>query len=94
MLTLTAHVWGRAPIENGPGATNTEGRREQAIAATLRAGADDSKDFDTMRAKAAIAGHTLQRHGAIYLISRWGYVRDFDSLSAVGRWLERVGASQ
>ena len=93
MLTLTAHVWGQAPIESGPGASNTEGRREQAIAATLPADADDGKAFATMQAKAAIAGHLLQRHGTIYLISRWGYMRDFDSLSAVGRWLERVGGS-
>lgn len=49
------------------------------------------KRFATMAARAAIKGHTFQRLGSGFLLSRWGNVRhfaDLDSAEAVIRRIE------
>lgn len=59
--------------------------------------ADDQvqrKRFDTLAARAALAGHTLQRLGSGYLLSRWGHVRHFNDLDTVEPIIKRMaGAS-
>ena len=55
----------------------------------------DPKDWSTLQARAALAGHQLFRtaaeDGAVqYFVSRWGMVKAFGSVEEVGRWLDRV----
>jgi predicted NAD-dependent protein-ADP-ribosyltransferase YbiA (DUF1768 family) len=52
----------------------------------------ERKRFATMAARAAIKGHTLQRLGSGFLLSRWGNVRhfvDLDTAEAALQALER-----
>ena len=91
MLNLTAHVWGHdAPKEKPHGAQHTEGP-ENNTTAILPVTHNADKQFKTLQAQAALAGHRLQRHGNVFLISRWGHAKQLDSLAAVAAWIDRVG---
>lgn len=57
----------------------------------------DPKAFDTLRARAALAGHQLYRtadqDGDVrYFCCRWGMARAMGSLDEVERFLSQVGA--
>lgn len=59
---------------------------------------EDNKDFQTLRARLAIAGHALSRTDASdgppsYFVTRWGMVRELRDLAAVAAFAEQVGAS-
>ena len=91
MLNLTAHVWGHdAPKEKPHGAQHTEGPENNSTA-ILPVTHNADKQFKTLQAQAALAGHRLQRHGNVFLISRWGHAKQLDSLDAVAAWIDRVG---
>lgn len=55
----------------------------------------DQKAFDTLRARAALAGVALH-HGRdlmgreVYVVSRWNMSRTFDALADVAAWLDMV----
>lgn len=51
------------------------------------------KAFATLRARAALAGHALDRRVdgrglAVYAASRWGWSRPFADLALVERWVD------
>ena len=93
MLNLTAHVWGHdAPKEQPHGAQHTEGPANSST--TILPAIDSAnKRFKTLQAQAALAGHRLQRHGNLFLVSRWGHAKQLDSLAAVAAWIDRVGGA-
>jgi hypothetical protein len=54
-----------------------------------------TKQFDTLRARAALAGITLHAGKdhmgrEVFVASRWAVSRTFDSLSEVAAWLDTV----
>ena len=56
----------------------------------------DDKAFHTLRARLALAGHTLSRTDArdgtrAYFVSRWGMVRELRDLEAVAALAKQVG---
>ena len=53
-----------------------------------------SKQFNSLAARAALLGHTLQRHSGGFLIGRWGQTREFDSLADAAQWLDRIGGAK
>lgn len=61
----------------------------------FRDGATDSpdsatKDFDTARATAALAGFGLHQIDGGYLLTRWGQCRELPTLREVGELLRRI----
>ena len=48
------------------------------------------KEFATLQARAAIKGHTLQKLGSGYLLSRWGHVRHFIDLDTAEAMIQRI----
>ena len=94
MLNLTAHVWGHdAPKEKPHGADqHTEGPANNSTVILPPHADSTSKSFATVAARAALLGHTFQRHGNIFLIGRWGHTREFDSLAEAAQWLDKIGA--
>ena len=94
MLNLTAYVWGvNAPKEKAPVAFNNEGPATNINTAILPPQADDAKAIASVGARAALLGHTLQRHGDVFLIGRWGHTREFVSLVEAAQWLDRIGGA-
>lgn len=64
------------------------------INSTFIAGAE--KEFATLRAKFALAGHVLSRTNPIdgnvtYFSSKWGMVREFRDLVAAEGFLQQIG---
>lgn len=58
--------------------------------------ASNEKEFSTLRARFALAGHVLNRSNpadgnVVYFSSKWGMVRDFHDLVAVSAFLEQIG---
>lgn len=56
----------------------------------------DRKAFQTLRARLALAGHTLSRTEATdgscsYFVSRWGMVRELRDLQAVEAFAKKAG---
>ncbi len=56
------------------------------------------KEFATLRAKFALAGHVLSRSNptdghAVYFSTRWGMCREFRDLIAVATFLEQIGGA-
>ena len=94
MLNLTAYVGGHvAPKEKPHGAQqHTEGPANNSTV-ILPVTHNGDKQFKTLQAQAALAGHRLQRHGKVFLISRWGHAKQLDSLAAVAAWIDRVGGA-
>ena len=92
MLNLTAYVEDHvAPKEKPHGAQqHTEGPANNSTV-ILPVTHNGDKQFKTLQAQAALAGHRLQRHGNVFLISRWGHAKQLDSLDAVAAWIDRVG---
>jgi hypothetical protein len=52
------------------------------------------KRFATLAALAALAGHTLQKLGSGYLLSRWGHVRHFTDLDQAEPIIKRMERSR
>ena len=91
MLNLTAHIWGHNDSKEKPlDARNIEGPTNNSTS-ILPVTHNADKQFKTLQAQAALAGHRLQRHSNVFLISRWGHAKQFDSLAAVAAWIDRVG---
>jgi len=90
MFTLTAYVGGYVPpIEKAPVAFNNGGQIGN-INIPILTPADDAKQFATCQAKAAMAGHVLQRYGDGFIVSRWGHTKEFGTLVAIDAFLNRV----
>ena len=51
-----------------------------------------SKWFNTARARAALAGHTLEQTSNGYMLSRWTHSRHCADLATVDVLLDRMGA--
>lgn len=51
---------------------------------------NSEKQFATLKARAAIQGHTLQKLGSGYLLSRWGHVRHFIDLDTAEAMIQRI----
>lgn len=79
-----------APKSNGPDATNDRPAKETPPAAIFTEGDAERKRFANLAARAAIAGHTLQKLGSGYLLSRWGHVRHFVDLDNAEAMLRRI----
>ena len=93
MFKLTAYVGGySAPKEKPHGAQHTEGPTNNSTVILPVADTGD-KQFKTLQAQAALAGHRLQHHGNVFLISRWGHAKQLDSLADVSAWIDRVGGA-
>jgi len=93
MFTLAAYVGGySAPEEKPHGAQHTEGPTDTSTVILPVADTGD-KQFKTLQAQAALAGHRLQRHGNVFLISRWSHAKEFGTLIAVAAFLDRVGGN-
>lgn len=60
-----------------------------AIVADLDA---DSKRFAMLKAKAAIAGHTLTQVRTGYMLSKWTHSKHVNDLDTVETLLKRMGA--
>jgi hypothetical protein len=59
---------------------------------------EERKSFATLRARFAIAGHSLSRTTApdgsiVYLATRWGLVRQLPTIEAATAFLLRIGGS-
>jgi len=56
------------------------------------------KQFETIRARCALAGYALMVIGqnglSVYVVSRWGMSKDFTDLAEVEKFLHEVGAAQ
>lgn len=91
-MNLTAYSKGNtAPKEKPHGAQqHTEGPANNSTAILPVVDSAD-KQFKTLQAQAASAGHRLQRHGNVFLISKWGHAKELNSLAAVADWVNRVG---
>lgn len=50
----------------------------------------ERKRFDTLAARAALAGHQFQKLGSGFLLSRWGHVRHFVDLDTAEAMLRRI----
>lgn len=50
----------------------------------------ERKRFDTLAARAALAGHNFQKLGSGYLLSRWGHVRHFVDLDGAEALIVRM----
>jgi hypothetical protein len=58
----------------------------------------NDKEFYTYRAQLALGGHMLSRSNpkdgkTVYFCSKWGMVRQFNELSAVGEFLRQIGGA-
>lgn len=74
------------------GGNHLAGFLTQDTAAIVLAGVIKVKHFETMAARAAIKGHTLQKIGSGYLLSRWGCVLHCSDLDVVEQHLQQIGA--
>ena len=93
MLNLTAHVWGHdAPKEKPHGAQHTEGPTNTSTV-ILPPDTDNAMAIASVGARAALLGHTFHRHGNLFVIGRWGYSREFDSLVEAAQWLDQIGGA-
>ena len=93
MLIHIADILGLFPNEKAPVAFNNGGPTTNINSAILPPADSADKNFKTMQAQAALAGHRLQRHGNVFLASRWGHTKQLDSLAAVAAWVDHVGGS-
>ena len=98
MLNLTAYVWGvDAPKEMAAGGNDTTTAttaNRNTSTAILPPQADDAKAIASVGARAALLGHTFHRHGNLFVIGRWGYSREFDSLVEAAQWLDQMGGAK
>ena len=96
MFNLTAYVWGGAAPKEKPhphGADqHTEGPANNNTA-ILPLHADEAKATASVGARAALLGHTFHPHGNLFVIGRWGYSREFDSLAEAAQWLDKIGGA-
>jgi hypothetical protein len=92
--------------DEAPGGTSAEGFQGQARTNGLdsdgaRGGRQSTqaenrdKEFATLAARCALAGHQLTRErlehdGYRYVVARWGLRREFADLTAVERWVDVV----
>jgi len=94
MFTLTAYVGGHdAPKEKPLTAINSGGSETNFSTVILPPVDTASKHYENLRAIAAMRGHCLNRHGNVFLISRWGHCKQFDSLAEVEAFLIQIGGS-
>ena len=91
MLIHIADILGLFPNEKAPVAFNNGGPTTNINTTILPPHADDVKAFSSVQASAALLGYTFQRHGGVFLIGRWGYTREFDSLAEAAQWLDEIG---
>lgn len=78
-----------------PGVIDTNQTHDRAHRSTSR---DEEKAFSTLRARFAMAGHTLHRtvnaDGSIgYVASRWTYSRELPDADAAQRFLSQIGGA-
>jgi len=94
MFKLTAYVGGySAPKEKPHGAQNA-GEPVTNINAVILPPVDTiGKHYENLRAIAAMRGHCLNRHGNVFLISRWGHCKQVDSLAEVEAFLIQIGGA-
>ena len=52
------------------------------------------KSFQTARARAAMAGHTLERTPNGFMLSRWTHSKHCEDLASVEVLLDRMGAKK
>lgn len=74
------------------GCNHVAGFVTQNTRAIVNADGLNGKRFSTMKARAAIKGHTLQKIGSGYLLSRWGCVLHCADLDTVEQHLQQLGA--
>ena len=91
MLIHIIDILRTLPIEKAPVVERNGGPTTNINSAILPPADSANKDFKTMQAQAALAGHRLQRHGNVFLASRWGHTKQLDSLAAVATWVDHVG---
>ena len=98
MLNLTAHVWGHdAPKEKPHGAQYTEGPANNSTA-ILPPADGTTKQFKTLAARFALAGHVLVEsnpaHGPVsYYATRWGMAKMLPDLDAAEAFLIQIGGA-
>lgn len=74
------------------GGNHTAGFDTQNTSAIVNAESLKVKHFGTLAARAAIKGHTLQKIGSGYVLSRWGCVQHCTGLDVVEQHLQQMGA--
>ena len=82
--------------EKAPGACNTEGLHTHTNGADFPTTAQQGKEFSTLAAGFALAGHALHRSdpkdGSVtYWAERWGLVRYLPTIDAARHFLEQIG---
>ena len=82
--------------EKAAGASNTNGLHTDTTGADFPTPDAQGKDFKTLAADFAQAGHTLHRtdpnDGTVtYWAARWGLVRHLPTIDAARRFLEQIG---
>ena len=82
--------------EKAPGAINTEGLTTDTNEPDFPTPEAECKEFKTLAAGFALAGHTLHRsdpnNGTVtYWAERWGLVRQLHTIDAARRFLDQIG---
>jgi len=85
------------PTKKAAGACNTNGLNTDHNTADFRTSeptnqAIDQPRFAVLKARAALAGHTLSHCAGDYILSRWTYAKSCINLDAVEALLQRMGA--
>ena len=83
-------------IEKAPGACDTEGLPTDTTDANFPTSEAQGKEFATLVAGFALAGHALHRTDAkdgsvSYWAARWGLVRYLPTIDAARRFLDQIG---
>ena len=60
---------------------------------TTQTNDSDTKRFATLKARYALAGHTLHQSGPGYTSTRWGMVRYLPTLDDAEKFLVQIGGS-
>lgn len=82
--------------EKAPGAINTEGLRTHTTGDDFPTTGQQDKEFATLAAGFALAGHALHRTDSkdgsmTYWAERWGLVRYLPTIDAARQFLEQIG---
>lgn len=84
---MTDHEQKSTSGDHHTAGTDTQNTLEIADAERIKV-----KYFGTLAARAEIKGHTLQKIGSGYLLSRWGCVQHCTGLDVVEQHLQQMGA--
>ncbi len=84
----------KPPNEKTPGACDSQGFGNQPTNDAIVNDAEMERNrFASLAARAAKAGHHLQKLGSGYILSKWGWVKHCCDLDGVDAALRQMGVS-